>query len=106
MMGGANAFVIQAVNEMAMREHELNEKRQRGRPPRARGFPTRAIAEVVATIVASAVIALMVAAGGLAEVPVTDEGCLIGEAGLCTPPDVLTICREVGGQRQCVKEPT
>jgi hypothetical protein len=106
MMGGANAFVIQAVNEMAVREHELNEKRQRGRPPRARGLPTRAVAEVVAAIVASAVIALMVAAGGLAEVAVTDEGCLIGESGACTPPDVLTICTEVGGRRHCIKEPT
>jgi hypothetical protein len=52
------------------------------------------------------VIALMVAAGGLAEVAVTDEGCLIGAAGVCTTPDVLTICQENEGRRHCVKEPT
>lgn len=105
-MGGANAFVIQAVNEMAMREHALHEKRQRGRPPRVRSLPTRTVAEVVAAIVASTVIAVMVAAGGLADVPVTDEGCPLGQEAICVPPDVLTICREVGGQRYCVKEPT
>ena len=106
-MGGANAFVIQAVNEMALRDHEIHEKRRRGRPPhRARGLPKRMVAEVVATILASVVIALMVAAGGLAEVAVTDEGCLIGQAGVCTPPDPLTICQEREGRRHCVKEPT
>ena len=105
MMGGANAFVIQAVNEMALRDHELQEKRKRARPPRVRGLPSRTVAEVVAAIAASTVISLMVAAGGLAAVPVTDDGCLVGDTGPCTPPDPLTICRESGGQLRCLREP-
>lgn len=106
-MSGGDAFVIQAATEIALREHALNERRQRGRPPDpGRGLPKRAVAEVVIAIVASAVITMMVAAGGLADLAVTDESCLLGQEAVCAPPDVLTICRDDGGRLHCVKEPT
>jgi hypothetical protein len=103
-MGGANAFVIQAVNEMAVRQHAIDEKRRKLR--RARGLPTRNVAEVAAAIVASTVIALMVAAGGFADIPVMDEACASVTPDVCAPPDVLTFCRESNGQKVCIKEPT
>jgi hypothetical protein len=106
-MSGGDAFVIQAATEIAVREHVLNERRQRGRPPDpGRGLRKRTVAEVVVAIVASAVISLMVAAGGLSDLAVTDEACPVGQEAICAPPDVLTICRNDGGRLQCVKEPT
>jgi hypothetical protein len=64
------------------------------------------VAEVLVTFVASAVIAVMVAAGGFADVPVVDEACATVAPDVCAPPDVLTFCRESNGQKVCVKEPT
>jgi hypothetical protein len=103
-MGGANAFVIQAVNEMAVRQHAIDEKR-RGQH-RARGLPTRNVAEVAVAIVASTVIALMVAAGGFADIPALDEACASVTPDVCAPPDVLTFCRESNGQKICITEAT
>ena len=62
--------------------------------------------KMLIAIVASAVISLMVAAGGLTDVSVTEDGCLVGEMPVCAPPDPLTICRDDVGRVQCVKEPT
>ena len=103
-MGGANAFVIQAVNEMAVRQHAIDEKRRGHR--RARGLPTRIIGEVAAAIVASIMMALMVAAGGFADIPVLDGACASLTPDVCAPPDALTFCRESNGQKICIKEAT
>ncbi len=102
-MGGANAFVIEAVNEMAVRQHFVDEKRRGHR--RARGLPTRAVAEVVAAIAASIMLALMVAAGGFADVPVIDDACTSVAPDVCPPPDAPMICRASNGQMVCIKEP-
>jgi hypothetical protein len=103
-MGGANAFVIQAVNEMAVRQHAIDEKRRVLR--RARGLPSRTVAEVAAAIIASSVIALMVAAGGFADMPVVDEACSSVAPDVCMSPDALTICHESNGLQICIKEAT
>lgn len=102
-----DAFVLQAPTELAGREQAADERWQRGRPPDLpQGLTRRTVAEVVLAIVVGIVIGVLAALGGLASVPVTDDGCLVDEATVCILPDIMTICREDGGDLRCLREPT
>jgi hypothetical protein len=105
-MSGGEAFVIQAAAEIAMSERLARHVRPTT-PERRKGgrLGSRSWIEILVAVGASLVMALMVAAGGVAATHTIADEALAGEPAMIKP-DLLTSCRSVNGQMVCVREPT
>ncbi len=66
-------------------------------------FLGRAISELCVSIAASAIVALMVLAGGLALGTVPGEAAIVG-AAVAEGDDALTVCREDRFGYRCIPE--
>jgi len=129
-MSGRDAFGIPAVSDIALRERRARRSRStrsewspffgsiyRIHTPVASADPvgselshrsrlvSRSLTKILVAIGASLVVALMVAAGGVAAARDIADAALTGERATIEP-DPLTICRSIKGQTVCVREPT